>query len=600
MRGLVILRISLVLVSVVGVIRSSTSTSTTDTLDDDEGPSVRRVEGSSKVTVMTHSREGRGGDVAWGTFVDSSEKKSNFGVLEVHTSGEYGDEEQMFAAGFLEGYVTAKRISENFRNLHAYFTGTMNASLDAPMDWIHTQDDWMRTMCNEHTGMGMTPGRWKGHVSAGRNKRRKRRERFWMAVCLSVRQFDGLISGYQHAAKENQELPPMGYSDFLFLESNGDLYDVIDSMDPSQRPHWNISNKALFLKDIALSGKCSALVKLAPDLSDIYMGHSTWDSYTAMLRIYKHYTFNLTELQPAAQHMSFSSYPGEVFSDDDFFILGSRLVLLQTTNKMFNGDVLQRLDPHSILSWQRVRAANFLASAGDEWARIFKRENSGTYNNQYMVVDLNKFDPSHQLVMPGLLTVIEQIPGLVVFEDLTQTLLEGYWPSMNIPYFPEIYKQSGYPDFDDPELREDEEYYDMLLWLSYTSSPRSNIFRRDQSKVDSLDAMKSIMRYNGFQSDPYSKGNPVFSICGRGDLSDPASREARGCYDSKVTSYSLALNYRAEVINGPTRGSDHSLPPFSWHEIENPPLHSGQPDGFEFEFEMMEPTAALQPIVATV
>ena len=245
MRGLVILRISLVLVSVVGVIRSSTSTSTRNTLDDDEGPSVRRVEGSSKVIVMTHSREGRGGDVAWGTFVDSSEKKSNFGVLEVHTSGEYGDEEQMFAAGFLEGYVTAKRISENFRNLHAYFTGTMNASLDAPMDWIHTQDDWMRTMCNEHTGMGMTPGRWKGHVSAGRNKRRKRRERFWMAVCLSVRQFDGLISGYQHAAKENQELPPMGYSDFLFLESNGDLYDVIDSMDPSQRPHWNISNKAI-------------------------------------------------------------------------------------------------------------------------------------------------------------------------------------------------------------------------------------------------------------------------------------------------------------------------------------------------------------------
>eukprot|EP00889_Picochlorum_renovo_P005240 jgi/Picre1/32270/NNA_007616.t1 len=145
--------------------------------------------------------------------------------------------------------------------------------------------------------------------------------------------------------KANAALPHMGYSDFLFLESNGDLYDVIDSMDPSQLPHWNISNKATFLKDIALTGKCSALVKLAPDLSDIYMGHSTWDSYTAMLRIYKHYTFNLTELQPAAQHMSFSSYPGEVFSDDDFFILGSRLVLLQTTNKMFNRDVLQRWTP---------------------------------------------------------------------------------------------------------------------------------------------------------------------------------------------------------------------------------------------------------------
>jgi hypothetical protein len=33
-------------------------------------------------------------------------------------------------------------------------------------------------------------------------------------------------------------------------------------------------------------------------------------------------------------------------------------------------------------SWQRVRAANLLASNGSAWVDVFKRHNSGTYNNQ--------------------------------------------------------------------------------------------------------------------------------------------------------------------------------------------------------------------------
>lgn len=58
---------------------------------------------------------------------------------------------------------------------------------------------------------------------------------------------------------------------------------------------------ALPLLQVALSGKCSALVKLAPDLSDIWLGHSTWDTYTAALRIFKHYNFKLRGLQPAGE-----------------------------------------------------------------------------------------------------------------------------------------------------------------------------------------------------------------------------------------------------------------------------------------------------------
>lgn len=50
----------------------------------------------------------------------------------------------------------------------------------------------------------------------------------------------------------------------------------------------------------------------------------------------------------------------------------------------------QAITHKCVLSWQRVRAANLLAASGDAWVAVFKRFNSGTYNNQYMVTDLNK------------------------------------------------------------------------------------------------------------------------------------------------------------------------------------------------------------------
>lgn len=39
-------------------------------------------------------------------------------------------------------------------------------------------------------------------------------------------------------------------------------------------------------------GKCSALIKVTGDLGDLLIGHSTWDSFTAMTRIFKHYEFD--------------------------------------------------------------------------------------------------------------------------------------------------------------------------------------------------------------------------------------------------------------------------------------------------------------------
>lgn len=86
---------------------------------------------------------------------------------------------------------------------------------------------------------------------------------------------------------------------------------------------------------------------------------------------------------------------------------------------------VQGLSPATVPSWQRVRAANLLAADGRTWVDVFKRHNSGTYNNQYMVVDLKRFQPRKQL-QSGLLWVVEQLPGMVEAADMTNTLSRGY------------------------------------------------------------------------------------------------------------------------------------------------------------------------------
>lgn len=70
---------------------------------------------------------------------------------------------------------------------------------------------------------------------------------------------------------------------------------------------------------------------------------------------------------------------GFLESLDDFYILSSGLVLLQTTNSVYNKTLLQLVTSQSLLAWQRVRVANMMANDGKQWAEIFSKYNSGTW-----------------------------------------------------------------------------------------------------------------------------------------------------------------------------------------------------------------------------
>lgn len=69
--------------------------------------------------------------------------------------------------------------------------------------------------------------------------------------------------------------------------------------------------------------------------------------------------------------------------------------------------------PQTILYWVRVMVANRMASSGSEWSTIFAKYNSGTYNNQWMIVDNKLYTPG-QPIQANTLWIAEQIPGYVV------------------------------------------------------------------------------------------------------------------------------------------------------------------------------------------
>ena len=68
---------------------------------------------------------------------------------------------------------------------------------------------------------------------------------------------------------------------------------------------------------------------------------------------------------------------GLLTSLDDFYLLGSGLLMTQTTNSVFNSSLFSSVTPHSLLAWQRVRLANAMAWTGEQWANIFSKYNSG-------------------------------------------------------------------------------------------------------------------------------------------------------------------------------------------------------------------------------
>jgi len=401
----------------------------------------------------------------------------------------------------------------------------------------------------------------------------------WAAIGLLYGQFDGLQAGYAAVAPVSAALDAWAFQQ---LNGLGDFLDLIPALQGDSefaRPwRWENQTADETLAHVRKTTHCSGLFRVTGNYSDIFFGHSAWFTYENTNRIFKHYSFAPQSAGLLGAEMSFSSYPGLLESMDDYYTVHSTgLAVVETTNSIFNMTLYTLLKPESLFAWQRVRLANLLAADGMAWGALLAFENSGTYNNAYGVLKVSGWSPGQPL-LAGMLVLAEQIPGLVVYGDVTQELERGYLPMYNVPYWPEIYALSGYPGVVAKHVRADVPLATQAIsGLDYQLAARAQIFRRDAGKVETFDDFVAIMRYNDYLNDPYAQGSSWNAICSRGDLS--ADPSADGCYDTKASSASLMAARQSYIINGPTLGN--GLPPFAWTQFPAD-SHVGLPAVYNF------------------
>lgn len=102
-------------------------------------------------------------------------------------------------------------------------------------------------------------------------------------------QFNGLVDGYNAKADPSKKLP---YLAFQILNDVGDFLDLLNALEPSRRPDYDKMTPEEVFRTVSSNGRCSALVKLNGDMSDLWSAHSAWFVYSATNRYYNCTSFS--------------------------------------------------------------------------------------------------------------------------------------------------------------------------------------------------------------------------------------------------------------------------------------------------------------------
>ena len=477
----------------------------------------------------------------------------------------YSDYIKHYGMGYLEGYITYKRIYDHYRNNNNYKFHKNNGIMPELIENFFTSNlEYMKAMGSKYADI----------------------DPYFHEVYNYYNQLLGILDGYNTRVKEEKiknvslGIETITLPHFMAIISVGDI-DELEYYNKANRPNYKNMTSEEIKNYVTERMHCSSLIKVAPDFSDVWFGHATWSGYNRLIKMFKEYRYYPGGKFPVkANTILVSGYPGVINSNDDFYITSANLYVAETTNNVFNTSLFDILTPQSFTCWLRTMIALRLADNGKSWCDYFQKFNSGTYNNQFMILDLKLIDTEKKEMSDGALYIIEQLPGYCGVEDVTNYLRKGYWPSYNTPYIMKVRELSGILEI----LEERPDLYDSY---DYTGCARANIFRRDQDSVKDINSYRHLLRYNDFQNDPLSKGDASNVIAYRGDLS--RSNTCFGATDLKYSSINdIKTNGSKKVylINGPSHDQQEI---FDWTNttcIKSNPLRFttyGQVDRYDFD-----------------
>lgn len=107
---------------------------------------------------------------------------------------------------------------------------------------------------------------------------------YWKQIELLDEQVLAMSRGYAAAAPRGEEL---SQQDFKIMTLDDDLGAIEEAVVPEMRPKWGKMSGAEIFEALTRREHCSAVVKVAPDLSDLWVAHNIWGSYEHSLRVMK-------------------------------------------------------------------------------------------------------------------------------------------------------------------------------------------------------------------------------------------------------------------------------------------------------------------------